>query len=275
VDRTIGSEGDCGMDEKIKISYYGPHFGEEPELVGRNGSGTIFFSGCNLLCDFCQNSEISHFKSGNYYSVEDLSGIILGLQEIGCTNINLVSPTHFSVSIVNAILMAKQEGLHIPVVYNSSGYEKKETLKMMEEVIDIYMPDLKFTNALITIGNKKINASKEFCNAEDYFEFASGAIIEMYRQKGDLVVRNGIAKRGLLIRHLIMPNMMANTREIIDFVAENIGVNTYLNLMDQYRPEYKAKNYDIINRRACNAEIQTSIDYAKSRGFTRPDWLYS
>jgi len=265
VKRIAGETGLCCMDDRVKIASYGPHFGEEPELVGYSSSGTIFFSGCNLLCEFCQNYEISHHRSGDYYSVEELTEIMLRLQQYGCHNINLVTPTHFSIRIIESIKYAKQLGLSLPVVYNTNGYDLVDTLRKWEGLVDIYMPDLKFIDTC---------KSGKYTIAGNYFEYAKPAIIEMQRQVGDLVVKNGIARRGLLIRHLIMPDGQSDTYDMIDFIAENIGTNAYLNLMEQYRPEFHARNFDLINRRISSKEYMDAVRYAKSKGFRNPEYIY-
>lgn len=265
INRISGDIGYCGMGDKIVVASYGEHFGEEPEIVGHYASGTIFFSGCNLLCNFCQNFDISHNKIGKFVSIEDLSVIMLKLQDRECCNINLVTPTHFSPLILEAIIISKKKGLKIPIIYNSSAYEKAENLKYFDGYVDIYMPDLKF------IDSRK---SKDYCGAEDYFHSAFEAIKEMHRQVGDLIIKDGVALRGLLIRHLVLPNNQSDTKEIIDLVAENFGINTYLNLMDQYRPCYKACNYRLINRHLYQQEFVTIVNYAKNKGFYRPVYLY-
>jgi putative pyruvate formate lyase activating enzyme len=254
------------MTAELVVASYGPHFGEEPELVGYFGSGTIFLSGCNLLCVFCQNYTISHCREGRIYSVSELVDVMLRLQEIGCHNINFVTPTHYAPQLAKAIVEAKSLGLTIPIVYNSSGYDKVDTLRELEGLIDIYMPDLKFVSP---------EKSEIYTEASDYFTYASAALIEMYRQVGNLVVRNGIARRGLIIRHLILPDNQSDTIEIIDFIAENIGTDVYLNLMDQYYPRYYAYQYPKISRSIIPEEYKYYIDYAKSKGFWNPKYIYS
>lgn len=250
----------------MKIASYGPHFGEEPEIVGYAASGTIFLSGCNLLCAFCQNFDISHIKEGRYIDESSLVRIILEMQAAHFSNINLVTPTQYTPQLINAIDKAKSYGLKIPVVYNCGGYEKVNTLKLWEGLVDIYMPDLKFFSP---------EKSALYANAEDYFERASKAILEMQRQTGDLEIKNGTATKGLLIRHLVLPNNQSDTKEIIDFVAENLGTNTYLNLMDQYYPSYKASEYPKINGRVDKKEFEEYVQYAKDKGFKRPDYLFA
>jgi putative pyruvate formate lyase activating enzyme len=264
-DRTKGKEGICGMGSVPEIASYGPHYGEEPELVGRTASGTIFLSGCNLLCKFCQNFAISHEKNGVEFSIKEVTSIILNLQDIGACNINLVTPTHFSPQLITAIEGAKAEGLTIPVVYNTNGYDKVDTLKMWEGIVDIYMPDIKFADS---------GKSALYSNADDYFEYASSAVLEMHRQVGDLVIKNGRAKRGLLVRHLVLPNGQSDTIDIINFVTENLGTNSYFNLMDQYRPVYRAYMYPKISSGVSTEEFSRYVEYAKYKGFTRPDYLY-
>ncbi|MFN3305711.1 MAG: radical SAM protein [Candidatus Kapaibacteriota bacterium] len=266
VDRQKGEVGICGMTSELTIASYGPHFGEEPELVGFFGSGTIFLSGCNLLCVFCQNYTISHCREGRKYDISELVDIMLKLQEIGCHNINFVTPTHYAPEIAKAIIEARSLGLAIPIVYNSSGYDKVDTLKALEGLIDIYMPDIKFIDP---------EKSKIYTEAPDYFIYASSALIEMYKQVGNLVVRNGIAKRGLIVRHLILPDNQSDTIEIINFIANNLGTDVYLNLMDQYHPHYFAFQYPRISRGIIAEEYKYYIEYAKSKGFWNPPYIYN
>lgn len=253
------------MGRDIKVASFGPHYGEEPEIVGWSFSGTIFLSGCNLLCGFCQNFDISHFGSGRELSSDKMADIMLRLQEEGGANINFVTPTHFSPQLIDSVKNAKKKGLNLPVVYNAGGYDKIEILKQWDGLVDIYMPDLKFADP------KK---SKLFTDAEDYFEVATKAILEMHRQTGDLEIENEVAKKGLLIRHLILPNGLSDTKEIIDFIADNIGPDTYLNLMEQYRPRYKSHEYKGMNERLIEKDYLEYISYAKDRGFYRPDYIY-
>lgn len=265
VDRFSTNAGICRMGSELVVSSYGPHFGEEPELVGYFGSGTIFLAGCNLLCVFCQNYQISHCREGKIFSIEQLVDVMLNLQSIGCHNINFVTPTHFVPQIAKAIVQAKSLNLTIPIVYNSSGYDKVETLKELEGLIDIYMPDLKFVDP---------NKARIYTEASDYFEYASQAIIEMHRQVGNLVVRNGIARRGLIIRHLVLPDNQSDTIDVIDFIYKNLGNNVYLNLMDQYRPLYQAYLFPSISRGISQEEFQYYVEYAYTLGFRRPEYIY-
>lgn len=259
INRYTAQDGICCSGAELKIASYGPHYGEEPELVGISGSGTIFFSGCNLLCVFCQNYDISHLLQGYEVSIRRLADIMLELQDSGCVNINLVTPTHFTIQLVETLNMVKSTGLVIPVVWNSNAYEKVETLKLLNGLVDIYMPDIKFFDA---------GKSSRYTTAPDYFKIASKAVLEMHRQTGDLIQKNGRAKRGMLIRHLIMPGMTDETLKIIDFIVENLGTNTYLNLMEQYHPSYKAFNYSEINRRITINEYNECVSYAKRKVYT-------
>ena len=263
--RGIKNFGICKCNTKIIISSFGPHFGEEPELVGNTGTGTIFFSGCNLLCIFCQNHDISHSIYGRKISDEECAEIMIQLEDLGCNNINLVSPTHYSFNLKHSIEIAKIRGLKIPVIWNSNCYERVTILEQLEGIIDIYMPNIKFFHNL---------TSKKYTKSDNYFKFASKAVIEMYRQVGDLIIKNGRAKGGLIIRHLIMPNHLDDSYRIIDYVSEYIGSQTYLNLMDQYYPAYKSNLHFEINRRINMDEYNLCIKYANNKGFHIPDYLY-
>lgn len=251
----------CHSTDEIKISSYTPHFGEEPPLVGFSGSGTIFFTNCNLSCVFCQNYGISQLGHGTNVSISDLAIIMLSLQERGCHNINLVSPTHFIPQIVSAIVIAVEKGLEIPIVYNCGGYESVETLKLLEDIIDIYMPDIKYSNN---------ETASRLSGINNYWSVVQPAVKEMHRQAGSLHInRRGIAKRGLLIRHLVLPNDLAGSKRIIDFIADEISKDTYINIMDQYYPAYKVNNYKELNRRITNDEYDGVIEYARKMGLKR------
>jgi len=268
--RLKGEKGYCGMGKEVVVSSIHPHFGEEPELVGDRfrgllgeggGSGTIFFAGCNLLCIYCQNWEISHLKYGSRMSPEELAQGMIALQRRGCHNINLVTPTHFVPQIVKALKIAINRGLHLPIVYNCGGYEKVETIKLLEGIIDIYMPDIKYSDPEV---------AKKYSDAPDYFERCKEAVKEMYRQVGDLKVgSNGIAYRGLLVRHLVLPNGLAGSRKVLEFIAQEISKDTYINIMNQYRPEYKASNYEELNRHPTFSEYNKVIRIAKELGLYR------
>ena len=251
--RSKGQIGFCGIADLPKVSSAGPHFGEEPVLVGPGGSGTIFFAGCNLGCVFCQNYDISHLHQGREINVEQLSELMLDLQSQQCSNINLVTPTHLAAPIAEAILTAKNKALTLPIVYNTGGYDSVNTLKLLEGLIDIYMPDMKYSDWRV---------SKKFSDADDYPEINKAAVKEMHRQVGDLKVTNGLAERGLLVRHLVLPDDLAGSFEIIDFLAEKISPHTVINVMDQYRPCYKARQFPEINRRGDTEQIERVIQYA-------------
>jgi putative pyruvate formate lyase activating enzyme len=261
VDRLSGELGECSTGEEAVVSSFNPHFGEEPPLVGAFGSGTIFFTHCNLKCNFCQNYDISHEGNGEECGLGQLAGMMLILQNNGCHNINFVTPTHVVPQILSALDMAIDGGLRIPLVYNSSGYDKVETLKLLEGVIDIYMPDFKFWDPAI---------SEQTCNAPDYPQIAAKAVVEMHRQVGDLQLdENGIATRGLLLRHLVMPSGMAGTGEVMSFIANHVSKNTYVNIMDQYRPCGKALHVKELARRVSVTEFNTAVKEAKNAGITR------
>lgn len=261
VDRSKGELGYCKTGTLPFISSYGPHFGEESVLVGYNGSGTIFFTSCNLSCIFCQNYEISQLRQGEEISYEELPHIMLKLQEMGCHNINLVSPTHQVPQIVKALKTARDSGLNIPIVYNTNAYDSLETLKALEGIVDIYMPDAKYSNNETAVA---------LSNAPDYFEVMKEAIKEMQRQVGDLAIdERGIATRGLLVRHLVLPNNLAGSELIFDFLAKEISKNIFLNIMDQYNPCYKALNHLGISRRITIEEFEKAILIAKRFGLKR------
>lgn len=263
VNRLEGELGFCGIGANAVISSASPHFGEESPLVGVNGSGTIFMTSCNLKCLFCQNFEISHLMDGEEMGDDGFGKLMLGLQNMGCHNINIVTPSHQVPQLLAALKFAAERGLQVPLVYNTGGYDSLETLKILDGVVDIYMPDIKFADR--TVAGKLMDA-------EDYPQIAFAAVREMHRQVGDLQINeNGIATRGLLVRHLVMPKDLAGTRQIMRFLAREISPNTYVNIMDQYRPCGEAfKNPDIarsINRE----EYAHAIEMAKEEGITRLD----
>ncbi|MGC8719808.1 MAG: radical SAM protein [Thermodesulforhabdaceae bacterium] len=227
VNRLENQKGRCLLGRYAVVASYGPHFGEESPLVGRNGSGTIFFAGCNLGCIFCQNYDISHTSDGYVVSPAQLAEIMLELQRMGCHNINFVTPSHVIPQILESLPYAVEKGLNVPLVYNSSGYDRVAALKLLDGIVDIYMPDFKFWDPAL---------SKRWCDADDYPDRARSALKEMHRQVGDLIIEDGIAVRGLLVRHLVMPGFLEDTRQILKFIAEEISPNTYINVMDQYRP---------------------------------------
>ena len=257
VNRTAGEVGYCGIGADVRIASAGPHLGEESVLVGRGGSGTIFFAGCNLRCIFCQNYDISHQRHGRDISIDQLADIMLSLQHDGVSNINFVTPSHVAAQIGRAIENAREKGLRLPAVYNTGGYDSVETLKALQGLIDIYMPDMKYADPEI---------SAELSDAADYPEINRAAVKEMHRQVGDLDVQNGLARRGLLVRHLVLPNHLAGSFEIIVFLAEEISPHTTVNVMGQYRPCYRAAEYPAVNRNPTAGEIAEAIRYAKKKG---------
>jgi putative pyruvate formate lyase activating enzyme len=265
VDRTSGEKGFCRTGDKPFISSYGPHFGEEKPLVGRFGSGTIFMGNCNLGCIFCQNYSISHLGEGTEMSVEKLAKIMLSLQEEGCHNINLVTPTHQMPMLIRTIQIAAEKGLKLPIVYNCGGYESLDALKILEGIIDIYMPDFKYADPAMAF---------KYSKAEDYPEVARAALNEMHRQVGDLLIEGrGIALRGLLVRHLVLPEGIAGTAGIVNFIAKELSKNTYINIMDQYHPCYKAFDHPPLDRRITAQEYGEAIELAEKAGLTRIDGI--
>jgi putative pyruvate formate lyase activating enzyme len=260
VDRTSGETGFCRAGVLPRVSSFGPHYGEETPLVGRHGSGTIFFTGCNLGCCFCQNYSISHEDEGQEVSPEDLAAMMHGLEEAGCHNINLVTPTHYMPQILNAVWIASRQGLGLPLVYNCGGYENVSALKFLNGVVDIYMPDFKFWNE---------KPAGDYCGAPDYREKAMLALAEMQRQVGDLVVEDGIARRGLLVRHLVMPGGLDDARAIFRFISEEISPRAFVNVMAQYRPCYRAGEYPAIARRPDAAELEHALEAARMAGLER------
>ena len=261
MDRTSGEKGICGTLDKPFVSSYGPHFGEEPPLVGIRGSGTIFFTNCNLKCVFCQNYDISHIGEGSEISHEELANIMVGLQQMGCHNINLVTPTHQVPMIMRAVMIAKEKGLGLPIVYNTGGYDSLETLRALDGIVDIYMPDFKYSDA---------EAAKKYSKAPDYPKAARAALREMHRQVGDLVLdEKGIALRGMIVRHLVLPEGLAGTEEAMRFLAEELSRDTYVNIMDQYRPCYKAHEYPALSRRINKLEYEDAVRLARKAGLWR------
>lgn len=262
VDRTSGERGFCRTGDRPFISSWAPHFGEEKPLVGRYGSGTIFFGNCNLGCLFCQNYSISHLGEGAEISHEKLSDIMLSLQNSNCHNINLVTPTHQIPAIIKTVKIASETGLRIPLVYNCGGYESLETLRILRGIVDIYMPDFKYSDK---------EYSSKYSDADDYPGVVKQAIKEMHRQVGDLQLDEGIAMKGLLIRHLVLPDGVAGTPEIIRFIAEKISKETYINIMDQYHPCFNAFDNPPLNRRITAREYSNAIQYAIRAGLKRID----
>ena len=264
VNRKNGETGRCRSTSTVKVSSAFAHFGEERPLVGQRGSGTIFFSNCGLRCIYCQNYKISIEGEGVEISDERLAEMMVRLQKIECHNINLVTPTHYVPNIVSALQRAIPMGLNIPLVYNTGGYEKLEVLELLDGIIDIYLPDCKYTDPAM--------AAKYSDGAYNYPYYARIAVKEMFRQVGDLVVNSkGVARRGLILRHLILPGRIAGTEKLLKFVAEELSKTTYLNLMSQYRPEYKASEHPEIARRIKRSEYDEVLRWADKYGLRRLD----
>lgn len=263
VNRLAGELGFCRTGRQAVVSAHHPHFGEESSLVGHRGSGTIFFANCNLGCVFCQNYEISHLGEGEEVSAPQLAAMMVRLGQQGCHNINLVTPSHVVAQILEALPLAVEAGLSVPLVYNTSGYDEVETLRLLEGVIDIYMPDFKFWSRA---------SARRFVGAADYPEKARQAIGEMHRQVGDLVINDeGVAERGLLVRHLVMPEGLDETREILRFLAREISPHTYVNVMEQYRPCGQAMNFPPLDRMLLPEEYRQALELASQAGLIRLD----
>ncbi|MDP4268142.1 MAG: radical SAM protein [Bacteroidota bacterium] len=257
VDRKI-KKGFCGADDRIKINLYDLHFGEEPIISAQNGSGAIFFSHCNLRCVFCQNYLISDLGHGDYYSVEDLANIMLTLQGKNAHNINLVTPTHYTDSVIEAIILAKNKGLKIPIIWNTNGYENAETLKLLENLVDVFLPDFKYFDSEYSI---------KFSRSADYPEKAKSAIIEMYRQVGNIELENNLVKKGLMIRLLILPENFNSIEKVLNWIKQNIGNKVYISLMAQYYPIHKSSDYPEINRPINKKEYNHALDVLFDMGF--------
>jgi putative pyruvate formate lyase activating enzyme len=268
VNRLAGELGKCRIGGRARVASFGAHFGEEAPLVGKSGSGTIFFEGCNLHCIFCQNHDISHIDSQGDTSPQavadaDLAAIMLNLQGQGCHNINLVTPTHVVPQIIAALPLAVEQGLRLPLVYNSSGYDHPPTLRLLAGIVDIYMPDCKFWTA---------EAAARYTNAGDYPAVMQSALREMHRQVGELLIDEaGLAWRGLLVRHLVMPGLLAETRGVLEFLAREIGKATYVNIMDQYHPCHLAFGDAAINRPLRKDEYGQALAMAEELGLQRLD----
>jgi len=253
----------CRTGERAVVSSYNPHFGEEAPLVGHGGSGTIFFSWCNLRCQYCQNYEISQLGHGQECEPEEIAAMMLRLQAMGCHNINLVSPTHVVPQILAALLIAAEAGLRLPLVYNTGGYDSLKTLQLLDGVVDIYMPDMKYSNA---------ETARKYSKIENYPAVNQAAMKEMHRQVGDLVLdERGVALRGLLVRHLVLPEGLAGTAEVVRFLADEVSKNTYLNVMAQYRPCHKAHELPPLNRRITAEEYKEAVRLANDAGLYRLD----
>jgi putative pyruvate formate lyase activating enzyme len=265
VNRLKGERGGiCRTDSTLVIASYNPHFGEERPLVGRGGSGTIFFSNCGLRCVFCINWQISHEGEGRETSIEELAAMMLDLQKIGCHNINVVTPTHYSAHILRALDIAAGKGLRLPLVWNTCGYERLDVLRQLDGVVDIYLPDFKYADTAM--------AYRHLGGVSDYPEVTKKALLEMNRQVG--VAKpdsSGLVRRGLMVRHLVMPNNSARTDLVIDWIAKNLPKDTYLNIMAQYTPVHRAKDYPEIARRITADEYRQALQWARDAGLTNLD----
>ncbi|MBA3062429.1 MAG: radical SAM protein [Atribacteria sp.] len=258
VNRLKGERGLCRSSEEVMISSYNTHFGEEPPLVGNLGSGTIFFTNCNLKCVYCQNYPISQLGNGNKVTLLELAKIMLALQKRKCHNINLVTPTHFVPQILKSLKLAVKMGLHISIVYNTSGYEEVRTLKLLADIVDIYLPDARYADNEIAL---------KYSSAPDYFEIMKKALKEMHRQVGDLSLnRMGVAHSGLIVRHLVLPEGLSDTRKIMRFIAREISPHTYISLMAQYFPAYQAGQFPLLSRRINREEYREALQAFKEEG---------
>jgi putative pyruvate formate lyase activating enzyme len=263
VNRRAGESGKCTITRQAMVSSYGPHFGEESPLVGRHGSGTIFFTYCNLRCIFCQNYTISQSGEGVPVTSEKLAQIMLSIQDRGCHNINLVSPSHVVPHILEALELAASNGLYLPLVYNSGGYDSLETLKLLDDIVDIYMPDMKYADEKV---------AEQLSGIKDYPRINQAAVKEMHRQVGDLRLdEQGIAYRGLLVRHLVLPERLAGTEEVTRFLAREVSTNTYLNVMAQYHPCHQAFDWPQLARPVSRQEFQEAVEIAHQQGLFRLD----
>jgi putative pyruvate formate lyase activating enzyme len=267
VNRTKGETGFCKTGAFAQVSSHGPHFGEEPELVGRSGSGTIFVAHCNLACEFCQNYEISQCGHGREVSAEDLAGMMLSLQRQGCHNINIVTPSHVVPQLLKSLMIAAAAGLGIPLVYNSGGYDAVPTLQLLDGVVDIYMPDAKYGNDGVALA---------LSHAPDYVPVMENALKEMHRQVGDLFVEQGVAVRGMIIRHLVLPGNLASSETVMRFIANEISRDSYVNVMAQYRPAWHAvqvagenPSYDALRHPVTREEYRYAIRCAQEAGLHR------
>lgn len=263
-ERLKGERGFCGANSQLEIASYHPHFGEERPLVGRGGSGTIFLTHCSLRCVFCINWEISQGGEGRPCSIKDMADMMLDLQRRGCVNINFVTPTHYAPHILLAVDEAASRGLRLPLVYNTCGWERLEILKRLDGVVDIYLPDMKYADGEM--------AAKYSSGAYAYPEITKEAILEMHRQVGVAKpARDGLVYRGLMIRHLVMPNRVAGSKEVLDWIAAHLPKDTYINIMSQYTPHFRARDYPEISRRITRDEYAEVVNYAKALGLVNLD----
>lgn len=258
VNRLNNQIGRCKCGDKIKIALASLHMFEEPCITGKNGSGTVFFSHCNLNCVYCQNYEISQLQNGKEISIQELADIFIEQQNKGAENINLVTPTMYVYQIIEAIKIAKSNGLKIPIVYNSNGYENVETIKLLNGFIDVYLPDLKYSDNSL---------AKKYSNINNYFEIATNSIMEMYYQVGlPQFSEDGLIKKGVLIRHLILPNHVDNSKKVLDWIQSSLPKDVYVSIMAQYFPTYKANEYDKLNRKIYDYELEEVKNYLSFLG---------
>ncbi len=262
VNRNSEKKGICEVGSRLKIASWGLHYGEEKVISGYNGSGTIFFSSCNLKCVYCQNYEISHLKEGYEISEQQLAEIMLELQSQKANNINFVSPTHFLPQIIRALYLARKQGLNIPIVYNTGGYDNPEVIKLLEGIVDIYMPDMKYSD--------DENAFK-YSLAKNYCDINKKSVKEMFLQVGNLKFKGNMALSGLLIRHLVLPHDVSGSKKIIDFIVEELSKEVYLNIMAQYTPHYKARYFQEINRKITYQEYNEVVKYTIYKGMKNID----
>ena len=256
--RRAGRMGICSSDHTFKVASHAPHFGEEQPLVGQNGSGTIFFSNCNLLCVFCLNWQINHRGDGRQTTHAGLADMMLSLQRMGCHNINLVTPSHIVPHAITALRLAIDQGLNIPLLYNCSGYESLEVIKLLDGIVDIYLPDCKYQDDKI--------AARFSQGAKDYTRHSRAALKEMHRQVGTLKITNGIAERGLLIRHLVFPENLAGTDAFVRWVVSELGADTHVNIMSQYMPLFRAQDFPPLDRRLIPGEFEQAMSWAREAG---------
>ncbi len=258
VNRLKGERGFCGIADKVIIAHYGAHFGEEPPITGTQGSGNIFFASCNMRCIYCQNYQISHKNLGKEFSIAELVELFFSLEKQGLHNINLVSPSPYVPLIAAATREAKEKGIGIPFVYNTNAYEHADTIRGLDGLIDIYLPDFKYWNKHI---------AKKLSDAKDYPDYAKSSLLEMKRQVGDLFVEDGIAKKGILIRHLVLPNNLAGSKQVLTWIKDNLGRETHISLMSQYYPLHKAYTYTLLNRKITEKEYGVLINRLIEDGF--------
>ena len=262
INRLKGERGFCDSGDMAEVSSFGPHLGEEPVLSGTRGSGTIFFTHCNLACVFCQNQDISQKGHGEIVSSRRLADIMLRIQDNDCHNLNLVSPTIHVPQILSALVIAVKKGFDLPIIYNTGTYDSVSTLRLLEGIVDIYMPDAKYSDAL---------SSEKYSKAHDYPRVMMAAIKEMHRQVGDLVIKDGIAVKGLLVRHLVMPENIAGTEKIMRFIAKDVSKNTFINIIGQYHPSYLAERYHELSRLVTHEEMDEALKIAGECGLKRAE----